>query len=256
MAVSPARTKWLKWAGVICTIIGVIDLPDQIQRWIKLIASWLGYIVNWDDAIFGNAGRWLFTVGGVVLLLIAYDVPSRLLAKLPSTFKQARKKESAPTESALPKLRLEFRESNTQFLRKEWHQEHLSQGWKYTGLIAVRNEAGKSIDQVRIAIGGIFPSRQGTRNFAVKRHAPDGIILNSIAPRDHQFVTLFELFDAPPFHNACILHVACEDENPGVGEEFRVKIRATGRDVGDPARIQIRFGFRNEQFFMENVNES
>lgn len=163
----------------------------------------------------------------------------------------------SPVPTMLPQtvtsnLRLEFREGNTQFLHREPHHVHLSAGTKYSGLIAVHNDSVNPSDQVRIVIDGIFPSRFGTRNFAVKCDAPDGIVI-SIAPRDRQFIALFEFFDAPPFHNECLLHVACEVANPGTGEEFLMKVRVTGRTVSEPARIMLRFGFRDDEFFMRQA---
>jgi hypothetical protein len=148
------------------------------------------------------------------------------------------------------KLRLEFRNGDNRFLVKSSHTDHLSTGMKYSGLIAVHNDSVNPIDQVRIVIDGIFPSRFGTRNFIVKRDATDGVVI-SIAPRDRQFIPIFEFFDAPPFHNECLLHVACEVANPGTGEEFLLKMRVTGRTIPEPARISLRFGFHNDEFFMQ-----
>lgn len=79
--VSPKAKKVLLWCGGACTIVGLIDLPDQIQRWIKFFQSLAGQDVNWEIDIFGNLGRWLFTIGGIIMLLLAYDVPSKLRSR-------------------------------------------------------------------------------------------------------------------------------------------------------------------------------
>lgn len=61
---------------------------------------------------------------------------------------------------------------------------------------------------------------------------------------------LFTFFDAPPTRDECKLEVPCHGMRDPVGSEFLMKIVATGDGVKEPARIQIRFGFRDETFFM------
>ena len=66
------------WIGWVCTVIGAIDLPEQMQKWAKYFASLAGIVVNWDADILGEYGRWGFVLIGVTLILIANDVPKKL----------------------------------------------------------------------------------------------------------------------------------------------------------------------------------
>jgi hypothetical protein len=122
--VLPPKTKSVfGWIGWIFTLIGAIDLPDQIQRWAKFIASLFDVAMNWDAELFGNEARWAFTGIGVLLLLIAYDVPQKLWSKL-ARKKQHRQPVSLPPfpvegyivmREAARKLAEESRD-----LQKEW----------------------------------------------------------------------------------------------------------------------------------------
>jgi len=165
----------------------------------------------------------------------ADQLPAYVKYTVPGTF-----------QATVPKLRLEFRENDNRFLRREAHHSTHSTGKKYTGSIAVFNESPESVDQVRIVIGSIFPTQQGARNFNVISKAQLGTGI-SIAPQDRQFITLFEFTE---ISNDCLLRVECEVAIPGAGEEFLMKVRATGRNVSEPERITLRFGFRNGEFFL------
>ncbi len=78
-----ARTKTnLARLGIIIAVIGLIDLPDQLQSWIKFFSSLVGYAVNWDAEILGNHGRWAFTISGIFLLFVSYEVPQKIFSKL------------------------------------------------------------------------------------------------------------------------------------------------------------------------------
>ena len=75
------HSKILHWGGWVCSLIGLIDLPDQLQRWGKLILSAFGVAVNWEIDLLGNTGRWVFTIIGALMVLYSYDVHKILYQK-------------------------------------------------------------------------------------------------------------------------------------------------------------------------------
>lgn len=81
MGILPEKFRtFLRYAGAVCAFIGLVDLPDQLQKWIKYFQTLAGYSVNWDLDILGNTGRWVFTISGVVLALIGFEIPQRFVA--------------------------------------------------------------------------------------------------------------------------------------------------------------------------------
>lgn len=154
-------------------------------------------------------------------------------------------------EESSPRLRLDFRENDTRYLHHEAANEHLSQGIVYTGYVHLLNETEscETIKNVRLFIKDIIPFQHDKRKFKItRRHFLDSAVdLNAGL---HQPIMLFRFFDAPPARDECKLEVPCYGMTDPVGSEFLMKVVATGDGVKEPARIEIRFGFLDENFFM------
>jgi hypothetical protein len=112
---------------------------------------------------FWGALAWLY----VAVVLFSYDYFIDQLGK------------AKPVAAIGPALALEFRDKNKQFLRSEREgAECDGEAWKYAGYVMVRNDSDEAINDVRIVIGGIYPSKKG--NYFVGRHY-DGDSVPSIS---------------------------------------------------------------------------
>lgn len=187
------------------------------------------------------------SVWTILLLILA------LLFSLESGFRTWSKVADrlATIEDTTPRLRLEFREGDSRFLNCLSDPLNFGIGDLFTGSVRVHNETRNraSVHELNVYIEDIVPIATRERLIRVVHRFVDNSLSTVNAGAPH-FIPVLH-FPNVPHHDECLLLLRCNLQQPCVGTEFLMKVWATGRDMMDPARIVIRFGIRDNSFFME-----
>jgi hypothetical protein len=74
-----AVSRFLKVVSPVVMLLGLIDAPGQAQKWFALLSRMAGDAPQW---LAGDGGRWTLVGVGLLLTLVAYDVPQRLMQRV------------------------------------------------------------------------------------------------------------------------------------------------------------------------------
>jgi hypothetical protein len=264
------HSKALHWAGWILTAIGLIDLPDQLQRWSKFFGSFVGVAVKWETDWFGNTARWTIFGLGIVLLLYSYDVPQRLAPKFGWKFRRLDKALSSHGEETvldrfhnrrtIP-LRIEFSDTSEFKHVGESTGHGLQQGHWQSYRVAIRNNTDKDIEHAQVWLTQIDPMPSELMgNIPLPLHVThesDNINATRLSANEKRLVDVVSFFDRFWHCNIKIHHTSTAVKtNVYQGDDgYEIELTANGKDVPS-SRRRFKIGVNERELFMQSLDQS
>lgn len=98
----------VKIFGSASAIIGLVGIPDDLLKWIQWLSSMSQIATDIFNLIDGNTGRWIFTIFGILILFVSFDLPQTFYNRI--KFKKAPprgEKEEQPVYSQTEKEKVD-----------------------------------------------------------------------------------------------------------------------------------------------------
>jgi len=156
--------RYLKAAGWILALVGLIDIPEQLQRWVRLFQSLIVKNIDWSSPLLGDLTRTGITAVGVLLLLFSYHVPQWLLLVIVSWRRPQSPFHILPSQNGVPYVRRE----------DEYSSSGLLQGQRSIWYLMIQNNGLQTVNGMEASIVTITPTPSETdlSNHIINRELP------------------------------------------------------------------------------------